>query len=135
MCGCQNNNVKFVSGNTEVNNNVYSVPAPKRRLTTACDTFGNCGVVQTDAFTTSCGATLNAERNTTTKTGFPPTGGFTLSVSGYTSPIGLRQFAEELTMLADQLDGQKTTVSLSGNGPIIRKRKANKKSKAKKAKK
>lgn len=125
MCGC-NNNVKFIKENNAPVVE-YNVPAPKRKLTTFCDVIGQCGLVQKDEFTTSCGNLLISERQNQNKANFPA-GCFSVSMSAsYVTSIGLRQVAEELAMLADQIDGQKTQLVMNQPTMIVKKRKKAKK--------
>lgn len=139
MCGC-NSNVKFVKGEANVVAQ-FVVPAPKRRLTTSCDTLGKCGIIQENTFTVSEDVTRStaqsirfSDRRANSVNGSSyPKDSFLVSMNGsHMTAIGLRQVAEEFAAMADELDGQKTVVSLAGNAMPVKLRKASKKKKARK---
>lgn len=123
MCGC-NSNVKFSKGEAQ-GVQQFVVPAPKRKLTTSCDTFGKCGRIERNDYTTSEGCVVSFGRNTgVVKTGFPNEY-FGVSLSGSVSSIGLRQLAEEMAAMADELDGQKTVVALAAPKVSVKSKKKN----------
>ncbi len=111
MCGCTNQPQVVVGGNPVPQASIATWPAPNRSLTTKCTAPGVCGVVQQDDFTTSEGGLYRFLRSYIEKNGVKKESfSLQLAISQTLTEIGLRQLAEEMLMLASELDGRKSTI-------------------------
>ncbi len=114
-CGCtENKEVSYYSKLMGAQNvaPVNDIPKIKRSLTTTCNTIGECGIINSDQFTTSEGQTTVFTRTSSVAPRFSGMTAFQLSSGVILTAIGLRQFAEECAMLADHLDGLSTEVQV-----------------------